>query len=69
VEDTLGVVSSSRGVLAPVSEDVKSEVAIVAGIATATVSGKGEVHWMNFLDYDQIRDRASRVVAGFENIQ
>jgi len=66
VEDTLGVVSSSRGVLAPVSKDVKSEVAIIAGIAAATVSGKGEVNWVNFLDYDQIRDSASRVVAGFE---
>ncbi len=32
VEDTLGVVSSSRGVLTPVSEHVKSEVAIIAGI-------------------------------------
>ena len=66
VEDTLGVVSSSRGVLAPVSKDVKSEVAIIAGIAAATVSGKGEVNWVNLLDYDQIRDCASRVVAGFE---
>lgn len=67
VEDTLGVVSSSRGVLTPVSEHVKSGVAIIAGIAAATVSGKGDVNWMNFLNYDQIRDRASRVVAGFEN--
>jgi molybdopterin-dependent oxidoreductase alpha subunit len=67
VEDTLGVVSSSRGVLTPVSPHLSSEVAIIAGIATATVAGKGDVNWMNFLDYDQIRDRASRVVAGFEN--
>ncbi len=66
VEDTLGVVSSSRGVLTPASEHIKSEVAIVAGIAAATVSGKGNLDWMKFLDYDQIRDRASRVVAGFE---
>src|SRR5216684_7935003 len=67
VEDTLGVVSSSRGVLAPLSENIKSEVAIVAGIAEATVSGKGDVAWTDFLDYDRIRDRASRVVAGFKN--
>jgi anaerobic selenocysteine-containing dehydrogenase len=66
VEDTLGIVSSSRGVLAPVSEHVKSEVAIIAGIAAATVSGKGDVNWTALLDYDRIRDRASRVVAGFE---
>jgi molybdopterin-dependent oxidoreductase alpha subunit len=66
VEDTLGVVSSSRGVLAPVSKDVKSEVATVAGIAAATVSAKRAVNWANFLDYDQIRDCASRVVLGFE---
>ena len=67
VEDTLGVVSSSRGVLAPVSVHIKSEVAIISGIAAATVSGKGDVDWTNFLDYDRIRDCASRVVAGFEN--
>jgi anaerobic selenocysteine-containing dehydrogenase len=67
VEDTLGVVSSSRGVLAPVSENIRSEVAIVAGIAEATVGGRGDVGWTDFLDYDRIRDRASRVVAGFEN--
>jgi len=67
VEDTLGVVSSSRGVLAPLSDNIKSEVAIVAGIAEATVSGKGDVAWTDFLDYDRIRDRAARVVAGFEN--
>jgi molybdopterin-dependent oxidoreductase alpha subunit len=66
VEDTLGVVSSSRGVLAPVSEHVKSEVAIIAGIAEATVGGKGDVTWVDFLDYDEVRDRASRVIAGFE---
>jgi molybdopterin-dependent oxidoreductase alpha subunit len=67
VEDTLGVVSSSRGVLAPVSENIRSEVAIVAGIAEATVGGRGDVSWTDFLDYDRIRDRASRVVEGFEN--
>lgn len=67
VEDTLGVVSSSRGVLTPASPHLRSEVAIIAGIAAATVSGKGDVRWLDFLDYDQIRDRASRVVAGFEN--
>jgi anaerobic selenocysteine-containing dehydrogenase len=67
VEDTLGVVSSSRGVLAPVSNDIKSEVAIVAGIAEATVGGRGDIAWTDFLDYDRVRDRASRVVAGFEN--
>ncbi len=67
VEDTLGVVSSSRGVLARASKDIRSEVAMIAGIAEATVGGKGDVNWMQLLDYDQIRDRASRVVAGFEN--
>src|SRR5712675_447838 len=67
VEDTLGVVSSSRGVLAPVSENLKSEVAIIAGIAEATIDGRGEVAWTDFLDYEHIRNRASRVVAGFEN--
>jgi anaerobic selenocysteine-containing dehydrogenase len=44
----------------------KSEVAIIAGIAEATVGGKGDVKWASFPDYDQIRDRASRIVAGFE---
>jgi anaerobic selenocysteine-containing dehydrogenase len=67
VEDTLGVVSSSRGALKPVSEQVRSEVSIIVGMAAATVGGKGDVSWTDFLDYDRIRDCASRVVAGFEN--
>ncbi|HEX3696513.1 MAG TPA: FdhF/YdeP family oxidoreductase [Polyangia bacterium] len=66
VEDTTGVVHQSRGVLAPASPHLRSEPAIVAGIAQATVTGKGRVDWPAMVaDYDRIREHIEHVVPGF----
>jgi len=70
VEDTTGVVHSSRGVLAPASEHLLSEPAIVGGIARATLgprSGlRSVVDWQGLVDdYDRIRDHIEHVVPGF----
>src|SRR6185369_3436519 len=55
VENSLSVVSSSRGRLQPASEELMSEPAIVAGIAEATV-GSG-VAWHQLVgDYDRVRE-------------
>src|SRR5258708_37470416 len=59
VEDTLEVVSSSRGVLTPPSKNIRSDLPIVARIADATVGGHGDVAWTDFLAYDRISDRVS----------
>ena len=65
VEDTTGVVHASRGVLPPASEHLKSEPAIVAGIAQATL-GRRSVDWEGLVgDYDRIREHIEHVVPGF----
>ena len=68
VENTISWVSGSRGNLKPVADTMKSEVAIVAGIATAALAGKSTVDWDALAaDYSKVRDAVSRVVPGFQD--
>jgi molybdopterin-dependent oxidoreductase alpha subunit len=66
VEDTMGVVHQSRGRLDPASPALKSEPAIVAGMAEATLAGRSTVDWLGLAgDYDKIRAHIEHVVPGF----
>jgi molybdopterin-dependent oxidoreductase alpha subunit len=66
VEDTTGVVHQSRGVLAPGSEHLRSEPAIVGGMAMAALGARSTVDWQALIDdYDRIRDHIEHVVPGF----
>jgi molybdopterin-dependent oxidoreductase alpha subunit len=66
VEDTTCVVHMSRGVLEPASEQLRSEPAIVAGIARATLQDRTTVDWEGLMDnYDRIREHIEHVVPGF----
>lgn len=66
VEDTTGVVHMSRGVLSPASPDLRSEPAIIAHIAQATLGVKSTVNWQGLIDnYDLIREHIEHVVPGF----
>jgi molybdopterin-dependent oxidoreductase alpha subunit len=68
VEDSMSMVHASRGPLDPASPHLKSEVAIVAGIAKATLRDDGHVPWDELAaDYDAIRDRIARVIPGFRD--
>ena len=73
VEDSVCAVHASHGAVKPVAPGLLSEVAIVCGIAKATLrssdgSDRHGIDWDAFVnDYDVIRDRISRVVPGFEN--
>jgi molybdopterin-dependent oxidoreductase alpha subunit len=68
VENTVSAVSASRGLLRPASPALRSEAAIVAGLASATLRGKHPLDWSTLVaNYDNIRDHVSRVVTGFEN--
>jgi len=61
VEDSMSMVHASGGLLPPASESLKSEVAIVCGMARATLAG-GAVDWRGFEDnYDLIRDKMEQV--------
>ena len=64
----MAVVQSSRGFLQPASDQLLSEPAIVARLAVATLGGRSNVNWLELIaDYDRIRERIERVVAGFED--
>jgi len=66
VEDSMSMVHASRGKLAPASEALLSEPAIVAGMALATLPGT-RVAWRELVaDYDRIRDAIEAVFPEFE---
>jgi molybdopterin-dependent oxidoreductase alpha subunit len=61
VEDSMSMVHASGGLLAPGSEHLKSEVAIVCGMASATLTNS-TIDWQAFEDdYDLIRDKIEAV--------
>ena len=68
VEDSMSMVHASRGSLAPASEHLRSECAIVAGVARTTLGARSTVDWDALVaDYSRIRDAISHVVDGCEN--
>ncbi len=68
VEDSMSIVHQSHGRLAPASEQLLSEVAIVCRLARRTLGDTPEIPWEDFeADYDLIRDAISRVVPGFDD--
>jgi molybdopterin-dependent oxidoreductase alpha subunit len=67
-ESTTGVVAQSHGVVDVVSDSLKSEVAILCGLAKATLGKKSAVDWDRLVaNYDEIRALISRTVPGHEN--
>ncbi len=69
VENSMGIVHTSRGNLEPPSNQLLSEPAIVARLATATLGNRTTVDWLDLVeDYDRIRDLISRVVPGCEDM-
>src|SRR5258708_38095065 len=57
----MSVVPASGGLLSPASEHLKSEVAIVCGMARATLADTA-IDWHAFEDdYDRIRDKIEEV--------
>jgi molybdopterin-dependent oxidoreductase alpha subunit len=67
VEDSMSMVHASKGFLDPASPHLRSEPAIVAGIAKATV-GEAHVDWDAMVgDYNLIRDKIEAVFPIFED--
>ncbi|MFD2726214.1 FdhF/YdeP family oxidoreductase [Hyunsoonleella rubra] len=68
VENSMGVVSSTTGVLEPCSDALMSEVAVVCEIANATLKAQSKINWLAYKDdYNLVRDDIAEVVNGFEN--
>jgi len=67
VEDSMSMVHASAGKLSPASDQLRSEPAIVAGIAHAALPNS-KVPWLELIeDYDKIRNLIELTVPGFEN--
>ena len=68
VEDSMSMVHASRGRLKPASEHLRSEPAIIAGIAKATLQGRHGIDWDGLIaDYGRIRDAIEIVFSDFND--
>ncbi len=68
VENSMGVVHSTKGVLNPCSDDLRSEVSVVSNIAAKTLKGRTKIDWLKYeADYSHIRTDISKVIAGFDD--
>ncbi len=67
VEDSMGLVHRSSGVLTPPSSSLRSEATIVCDLAGQLLGPAHKVPWASFRDdNDAIRDCIARVIPGFE---
>jgi molybdopterin-dependent oxidoreductase alpha subunit len=67
-ENSMGIVQMSRGGMAPVADSLRSEPAIVAGLARATLGEHTPVNWQWLVDhYDRIRDLIEASIDGFDD--
>jgi len=66
VENSMGVVHSSKGSIEPASKHLLSEPAIVARLG-AVLFGNSPIHWSEMTtNYDIIRDHIEKTIPGFE---
>lgn len=67
VEDSFSMIHASNGQLDPLSKEMRSEPAIVAGIAKATL-GNHPVDWDAMIaDYSRIRELIADTIPGFQD--
>lgn len=67
VEDSMSMVHASSGKLKPGSPELRSEPAIVAGMAMATLT-ESKIDWLALVaDYDRIRDLIEQTIPGFNH--
>ncbi|MGE8667316.1 MAG: FdhF/YdeP family oxidoreductase [Achromobacter mucicolens] len=67
VEDSMSMVHASRGKLLPASRHLRSEPAIIAGMAQATLP-RSRVNWAHLIeDYDRIRDLIEKIYPDFRD--
>ncbi|MFP5308638.1 MAG: FdhF/YdeP family oxidoreductase [Actinomycetes bacterium] len=70
VENSMGIVTSSRGQVDPPSVHLRSEVDVVAGLARATLGPDHPVDWEGMAaSYERIRAAIEATVPGFEDYE
>jgi molybdopterin-dependent oxidoreductase alpha subunit len=68
VEDSMSMVHLSVGMKEPGSPHLRSEPAIIAGMAAATLP-ESTTPWQSYVDdYDRIRDTMAKTLDGFEDV-
>ena len=68
VEDSMSMVHASRGFLKPPGEELRSEPAIIAGIAKATLGTRYDIDWDGMIaDYSRIREKIEVVFPDFHD--
>lgn len=66
-EDSMCQITRSKGNLSPISDDIKSEVQIIADLATHVLSDT-DIPWQAMSqDFDMIRDYVAQAIDGFED--
>jgi len=69
VEDSMSMVHVSRGMKEPASPELRSECAIIASMAQATLP-QSRTPWRDYVaDYDRIRDTMAQVLDGFDDFK
>ena len=70
VEDSMCAVHASRGPLKPASQHLRSEVAIITGIAEATLGNRHGIQWAAMRDdYRRVRHHIANVIHGCESYE
>lgn len=68
-ENSMGVVQMSKGVLEPVSTELKSEPYIVARLAHEVLGKASMINWLALSEnYDAIRELIAQTIDGFEDM-
>lgn len=66
-ENSMSIVQSSQGSLEPVSDQLRSEIAIIASLGEKLIGKTPVIDWRALAaDYDLIRDLIEKVIPGFE---
>ncbi|RAI86003.1 FdhF/YdeP family oxidoreductase [Algoriphagus yeomjeoni] len=69
VENSMGIVHQSKGFLDPISDNIKSEPEIVAGIAAAYFREDHPVKWKSLgSNYELLREKLGEVILGFKDM-
>ena len=69
VENSMGKVHQTKGLIKPASNNLMSEPDIIGGIADAYFKGKHSVDWKNLsVDYELIREKLEQVISGFDKL-
>jgi molybdopterin-dependent oxidoreductase alpha subunit len=68
-ENSMGVVQMSKGVLEPVSTELKSEPYIVARLAHEVLGKASQINWLTLSEnYDAIRELIAQTIDGFDDM-